>query len=212
MRQEMMQRQWIAQDPNSIISKLVNRFWGGFGPYVYDLLDEYVGKGNYDPDTTDTFANIDLLFDLYEHGSVSRLNCADLTTFVDSWEKSWGIAALTVWQIDGRLVQERKIPNGHIFLAYFDPYRTTWTAYQRDFADFQNWSPPRKPDDPHKFHVFVIPVDINNPPWTVRFYGTEFEKCTFLFVGKGTTTIPEMQKLFLDGIPTQKMKQWLLYD
>jgi len=211
MRREMTEKRWDSRDPNSVIDVLVDRFWGGFGPYVYELLDDYVGKGNYDPDNTDTFGNIDLLYELYVQGSVSRLNCADLTAFVDSWAKSWGIAAIPVWQIDGRLVQERQVPNGHVFVTYFDPYKTIWTSYQRDFANFQSWSPARRADDPHKFYIFVLPVRVTNPPWTVEFYGAEFEECTDFFVQKKTTTIPEMQTLFLDGIATSRMKQWLLY-
>ena len=211
MRQEMTEKRWDSEDPNSVVAQLVDRFWGGFGPYVYELLDNYVGKPNYDPDNTDTFANIDLLYELYAQGSVSRLNCADLTAFVDSWAKSWGIATIAVWQIDGRLVQERQVPNGHVFVTYFDPYKTIWTSYQRDFANFQSWSPARRADDPHKFYIFVFPVRVSNPPWTVEFYGTEFEECTSFFAGQKTTTIPEMQRLFLEGIPTRQMKQWLLY-
>jgi hypothetical protein len=211
MRREMTEEQWIFKDPNTVIAMLVDRFWGGFGPYVYDLLDKYVERGNYDSDSTDTFDNIDLLYELYAQGGVSRLNCADLTAFVDSWAKSWGIATIAVWQIDGRLVQEKQVPNGHVFVTYFDPYRAIWSSYQEDFANFESWSPPRRADDPHKFYIFVPPVRISGPPWTIEFYGKEFEECTSFFVRNKTTTIPEMQRLFLDGIPTTQMKQWLLY-
>ena len=47
MREKMVDAGWInGRDPRMLVSQLVDRFWGGYGSYVYDLLDKYVEKSN----------------------------------------------------------------------------------------------------------------------------------------------------------------------
>jgi hypothetical protein len=209
MRNDAFEKNWISSNFNETIKNLENLDARWQMVDVYKILDELVGKGNYEPWQTDTISNIGYYYKLYKDRNTAILNCGDQTAFVGAWVQAVGIASTSVWQIDGRLVRENLFPNGHVFNTFFKPSNGTYIAYNRHFENYENWDPPRRSDDEHKFYIFVPPVNLKNCPWIVEFYGREFENCTAHFVGKTTTTIPEMGNLFLNGIPSTKMKKYI---
>ena len=131
-----------------------------------------------------------------------RGDCGDETYLMEAWSKSLGIAstyALHQIIVNGSYY-------GHVHMLYYEPTTKAWKAYDEQLADNMYWN---KSD--LLFYVFIFrpPVRLTGYLAFSPIEDTRMGKSGTIFVVQYTPV--EFRSVFLTGLPTSQMKQWLLY-
>jgi hypothetical protein len=154
--------------------------------------------------------NIDAIFHemFLRTGKVSG-NCLDETAWVDGWAKSAGIATTGLWHV-GWDRQKNFNRFNHIFNIFYDPPSNRWKADDLHLViglgeTYQLTHIFRPPLDQHGY-LRIGWYDKDQPPRD-RLVGLTGE----FFYDLYDLSEQRIREMFLSGVQTAQMKQWLLY-
>jgi hypothetical protein len=142
-------------------------------------------------------------FDFYIRNGYVTGNCADETSFIGAWLKSWGIASTATWIHCDR--------SSHMYSIYYDPSDRTWKAYKDQLGWYVEESQALG------VTLKLTVMQIFRPPVQQRGYLKRFTIPPDIFGGNMLIsfeegfTLDSIRNTFSEGLPTSQMKQWLLY-
>jgi len=189
---------WIQPNVMSTIRTLELRFFTGpnrnwiypESDYTIVIEGESIVCHNYN--------SADLVFKYYLANGKGIGWCSDEMGFPNALCKSWGIATTSLW---GDRIIEGKKEGGHTHVVCFDPSDRSWKADPTQLElDVKN-----------RFNHFFI----SQPKVALRGFAESNEgigrRYVFSKFIMTQSDVMEIRSLFLSGVSTSQMKQWLLY-
>ena len=218
MRDLIEQNRWSSKDVNQVVAKLEDYFYfkgrrsypGSWRSDHWIYSTEGMNEGHIEI-AGKRHKNWYLFspnhqFDLFLRNGYVTGGCADETVMIGALAKSCGIATTALWTI----CNDPK-PSGHMYSIYYDPSDKSWKAYGEQLA----WYVIEPGGLGVKYDLALL--HIFKPPIQQAGYVNIFQALPNLFGGnmcvtfKGVFTLSSTRDRFSQGIPTQNMKQWLLY-
>ena len=149
--------------------------------------------------------NVDFTFEYLLENDKAFGDCGDESGLVDAFAKSWGIATTYVLHqsYDDKMTE---IIWSHMKISYYEPVSKTWKICEEQLNVGIN--------EPYRFTLYVyrpptkLPDYLNyhpNPSFRFRAYGNE------CYAFERQLSAGEIKGMFLTGIGSAEMKQWLLY-
>lgn len=149
--------------------------------------------------------NVDFEFGYFLKNGMGIGDCGDESGLVDAFSKSWGIATTYVMHqsYNNDMTQ---IIWSHMKISYYEPASNTWRICEEQLNIGI--------DEPYRFTLYVY-----RPPVMLLHYLNYYPNPSFRFHAYGNEcyafqrqlSAGEIKGMFLTGIESSKMKQWLLY-
>jgi len=198
MQDLMDAKNWIRSDFAQTVRILEATFFTGRDRlWIYPNTDDVIVIDG-ESVVCHNFNSADLEFKYYLANGKGIGWCSDEMGFLSALCKSWGIATTSLW--GDRIVDEKKM-GGHTHIVYFDPSDGRWRADSTQLdIDVKN-----------QFnHFFIFKPKTTLKGLTEANQGIE-RRYVFSKIVMTQSDANEVKSIFLQGIPTAQMKQWLLY-
>jgi hypothetical protein len=198
MRELMDAKGWIQSDISRTVATLERYFFTGPNRmWIYPTADETITIDGQSV-INHNFNSADLEFSYFVENGKGIGWCSDEMGLLNAFSKSWGIATSALW---GDLIIGGKKESGHTHVIYYDPLNRVWKADPSQLdIDVQN-----------KFNLFYIStpkVSLKGFSESNRGSGLNFVFSKFTL---NQTDVNGVRSMFLFGVPSSEMKQWLLY-
>ena len=207
MRGMMIQNGWVTSNVDQTVANLEYYFyfdlgitrsshWNYTNPVRPGAKEEYIVIDG-EKVLNHGYQNVDFMFGYYLEHNMVMGSCLDEEAFIDSWAKSWGIAATGLW-----LNPKSEGEYGHNFVVYYEPQSRSWRAYQGQLNVVQVDC---------FVYIYKIPVIQKRFLWTgVLKENPNRWDGGMVYIVKNLS-ITEFRSVFLKGLDASQMKQWLLY-
>lgn len=198
MQSEMEKKGWMQRDIKNAVETLEIYFFFPKGPHWIYPESEYPITVDNQTFICRNFNSADLEFKYYLQNDKGIGRCSDEMGFLNAFLKSRGISTTALW---GDLMKDGEKIIGHTHVIYLNPETLRWHAYKGQLEINVNM----------KFNSFFMTV----PKITLRGLksSNEGEARRFVFSKYILPYInpANIKSMFLSGVPTSTMKQWLLY-
>jgi len=158
----------------------------------------------------------------HEKGSRFQGDCGTEMDIAGAWLKSWGIATVSEWTYT-LFTQNNMKKFSHSFIIYYDPLSRTWKAYWRQLSDQMSyWTMQDGGTMAQPFNMFICrpPViqqeylhedSYNSRTINGTYYAGYWHFEGNMYYQIEVTPWIKLNQMLSNGIPTDTMKQWLLY-
>jgi len=224
MREIIANKKWWTNDTARTVERVMDYFWYDKGHWIYTpspgrmvrtlVVVDGVQMSNW------MYGSTNHIFRQYlEKDKVYGVSY-DFLPFIDSWLKSVGIASNDMWIM---YPERPRVRSFYDFNVYYLPELQVWTTYSRQIDD---WLKKRGADESVELKLFRPPIALSDylsgiqgqrqNDETLIDKGVNFS--TSLYVDNkayasilGEIAFVKARDMFMKGIPTSQMKQWLLY-
>lgn len=215
MRTEAEKNQWMCKNVGEIIATIEDYFFfsGQKEHWFYQTCGEVIKNVDGVDVTCGQVLNADYQFYLrYKLNQKCLGDCQAESVFLDSWAKSLGIASLitlryikketlglTPWGLTGMV--------SHNHIIYYEPEMRRWKAYPKQLEG--TWGGRVSQQDHFDFWIYKPPVNQVDclDEWEYR---PGYNKGNMYYL-LSDTPLEEIYQMFLAGVPSLQMKQWLFY-
>jgi len=199
MRKTVSDQGWIVRNVDSTVSNIEEYFYFQKDRHwIFTQPDDRMIEFNGEQTIDHNMNNPNLVFDYYLKTSKGLGVCGDEASLVESLLKSWGISAIRLTRTFGT-----KDGSNHDHVIYYDPATRTWTGYYKQLSVGRSgtWN----------VYLFKPPVITRNFYISHSDSQQSWMKMTNLYYAMPSSPGEQVATLFLNGVPTSQMKQWLLY-
>jgi len=222
MREIADKKVWISKDTGTTVDNLEEYFYFDNGRFTMKFKNWVWGhpepgeetyvevNGQTVPDYI--ILNVDFYFEHFKKTGKGIGTCNDEASWIDAWCKSWGIATNLVWR-GGPAGDGNRIQHWHII--YYDPDSRTWKACEYQLSLEINLS-ARAGTIPIYLTVFRPPVrqDIYFKKPQEQggpVFGLLSNNDRIFYHYQRMLTLLEIREMFVNGLPSSIVKEWLLY-
>jgi len=195
MREYVDKSGWLKIDQDATVGNIERYFY--FDPKKWIFTEPNDNWLNYKGEKTvnHNMNNANLEFEYLQENGKGIGVCDDEMTLVDALLKSWGIAS-------GAMVRTYSSNHTHIF--YYEPRSKTWKCYIRQISIGTASS--------CNIYLFEPPIIQHNYYISYQDSNQWFMKMLNMYHKIVGASGPEIKDLFITGVPTSKMKQWVFYE
>jgi len=156
--------------------------------------------------------NVDFYFEHFKKTGKGIGTCNDAAAWIDAWCKSWGIATNLIWRggpgPDGNWIK-------HWHIIYYDPLHRSWKASEYELSLEMNLDA--------KVGTIPIYLTVLRPPVRQDIYfkppqepggpvfGLLANNDRIFYHYQRKLTLPEIREMFINGLSSSVVKEWLLY-
>jgi len=217
MRNLMSQKKWIDTDANIVVQDLENYFWFDGNAWISPSSTDTVviDSESYHPKNLN---NANFEFQYFTRNGKGIGVCEDAMALLDALCKSWGIATIpkmAYWNINRP--NDSRLYGGHTHILYFDSSKGVWTGYgeQLLMGERNGIADENTPVDVYVLRLPVIQQNYlgkkSNSSMAVVQSAYKWSEVNNAYFAIYDTTLRKTYELFSKGVPSEQMKQWLLY-
>jgi len=198
MRDLMEKKGWVLRDIMTTVITLESLFFTGSNRlWIYPKTDEVISIDG-EKVVNHNFNSADLEFTYYLENGKGIGWCSDEMGLLNALCKSWGIATTSLW--GDRIVKGEKL-SGHTHVIFFSPSDGRWKADPAQLQiDVDNGF--------NSFYIFKPKIALTGFTESNRGIGLRYVFSKFVM---NQVDVNEIRAMFLPGVQTSQMKQWLLY-
>lgn len=166
--------------------------------------------------------DVDWQWTQHEKGLKFQGDCGTEMVIADAWLKSWGIATIPEWAYT-LFTQNNMAKLSHSFIIYYQPTTRTWNAYYKQISEEMIGSIVEMGGNASQpFDMFICrpPViqqgylheeSFNSRTIDDVYYASYWHFEGNMYYQIELTPWIKLEQMLSIGIPTDTMKQWLLY-
>jgi hypothetical protein len=200
MQAKIIEMHWIAQSATSTVKDIEEYFFfsGWADHWIFTQPNDSMMEFEREQTINHNMNNPNLVFEYYLTTGKGLGVCGDEASLIESLSKSWGISTIRLTRTYGA-----KGASNHDHIVYYDPATRTWKCYEKqlNIGRTGTWN----------VYLFTPPVIQHN----YFVYHSDSQQ-TWMKMANVYYTMQGLAgestaDLFLKGVPTAEMKQWLLY-
>lgn len=200
MQAKMIEMHWIAQSATITVRNIEEYFFfsGGADHWMFTQPNDSMIEFDGEQTINHNMNNPNLVFEHYLTTGKALGVCGDEASVIESLSKSWGISTIRLTRTYGT-----KGGSNHDHIVYYDPATRTWKCYEKqlDIGRSGTWN----------VYLFTPPV-LQHNYFVYRSDSQQtWERMANVYYTMQGLAGESTADLFLKGVPTAEVKQWLLY-
>jgi hypothetical protein len=191
-------KHWIKKDINDTMQNIesyffFDRYWDHVPNEIPEMYIAIDGERIINHD----MGNPSFVFRYFAENGKAFGDCGDQTNIVSVFAKSWGISTNVMgnqkW-VDSKLIS-------HFYNIYYDSSSITWKAYSNQLKINLGRAPGVK------FFNHLLKPPVNLRAYLNRWIKDGIPLGNMKYIQE--LTLEEVQRMYLNGVPSQTMKRWL---